>query len=131
MFDVVVVVVFAVRRSVCLRTQRRPSSAETNQQMAARKANASSVFHVPQLLPRRPRLDQSNVPPQLPPSQLTIRPKTANQAMDRTRSTGQWMKEPEKGSSHRIESRIDRPATTSVKMNRPRYQDDWPFWRCR
>lgn len=91
-----------------------PIRAETSQQMADRKAKASSAFHEPQSLPRKPRPLQSKVLPQLPPSQSTSRPKTANQQAEMTKSTGQWMKLPEKGSSHRRERRMERPATTSA-----------------
>lgn len=82
--------------------------------MAARNAKASSALKEPQLLPRKPMPLQSKVLPQLPWSQSTSRPKTANQQAEMTRSTGQWMKLPEKGSSHRRESRMDSPATTSA-----------------
>lgn len=99
--------------------------------MADRKAKASSAFHEPQLLPRKPRPLQSKVSPQLPPSQSTSRPKAANQQNEMTRSTGQWMKLPEKGSSQRSASRIESPATTSVYIKRPSVQDDCPRLACR
>lgn len=82
--------------------------------MADRNAKASSAFQEPQLLPRKPRPLQSKVLPQVPPSQSTRRPKTANQAAEMMKSTGQWMKLPEKGSSQRSDSRMEMPATTSA-----------------
>jgi hypothetical protein len=106
-------------------------TAEASQQMADRKAKASSDFQEPQLLPRSPRPLQLKVRPHEPPSQLTSRPKAANQQTERMKSAGQWEKAPEKGRSQRRERRMERPATTSMKMKRPSDQEDWPCWACR
>lgn len=82
--------------------------------MADKKANASLAFQDPQLVPRKPSPLQSNVRPQLPSSQLMISPKATNQQTEMTRSVGQWINEPEKGNSQRMDKRIESAATTSM-----------------
>jgi hypothetical protein len=106
----------------------------TSQTIALRKAKAMSAFHSEQVLvPSREiplqlktYLRSSQVCtdggfklqrityPQVPFSQLTIRPKATNQQIEMTTSIGQWMKELANGNSQMIDKKMDKPATTSV-----------------